>query len=96
MANEQTRLQPMKPMWTSSSQPPVLFRAGPLLVASSRVVLPQTCIQCGATPATETIKKNFTWHHPALYLLVVGGVLLYAVVAILIQKKNGTASSVLC
>jgi hypothetical protein len=44
-------------------------------------------VKC-ANPATEpSLKKIFSWHHPALYFLVLLGFFPYAIVASIIRKK---------
>jgi hypothetical protein len=47
--------------------------------------LPNRCVKCNA-PTHRTLKRNLRWHHPALYILIIGGVLLYALLALVLSK----------
>ena len=41
----------------------------------------------GNAPAEGYTKKfNLSWHHPALYLIVLAGVLIYVIVALIVRK----------
>jgi hypothetical protein len=33
------------------------------------------------------VVKTFRWHHPALYLVILAGVLIYAIVALIVRKS---------
>jgi hypothetical protein len=46
--------------------------------------LPDVCMQCGA-PAEERKSKLYTWYHPALNLLIFGGVPGWILLAVLSQ-----------
>jgi hypothetical protein len=49
--------------------------------------LPPPCVKCGAPANGKPINKTFSWHHPALYLLVLAGVLVYLLVAVIVRKS---------
>lgn len=49
-------------------------------------VLPPRCVKCNA-PAQHRVKKTLYWHEPWVYLTILGGVLIYALVALAIRKK---------
>src|SRR5262249_21825817 len=49
--------------------------------------LPPQCIKCGARANGKPVVKTFYWHHPALYLVILAGVLIYAIVAIVVRKS---------
>jgi len=51
------------------------------------VPLPPPCIKCGAPANGKPVNKTFYWHHPALYLLVLAGVLVYLLVAVIVRKS---------
>lgn len=49
--------------------------------------LPPRCIRCNA-PAQAPIRlRTLWWHSPALYALIVIGVLIYAIVAVIVRKR---------
>jgi hypothetical protein len=56
--------------------------------------LPQRCVKCNA-PTQHTLKRNLRWHHPALYILVVVGVLFYAIFS-MVLSKTATINVGLC
>jgi len=49
-------------------------------------ILPARCVKCNA-PAQHRIKKTLYWHEPWVYLTILGGVLIYALVALAIRKS---------
>lgn len=58
-----------------------------VVVVSKDADLPPRCVKCNA-PAEAPIKtRTYYWHHPALYLLVLPGLLIYAIVALIVRKK---------
>ena len=61
-------------------------RAGALLIVPTGGELPERCVRCNE-PATMEKRKTYSWHHPALYLLILPGILIYAVVATVVSKK---------
>jgi hypothetical protein len=48
--------------------------------------LPERCVKCNA-PTQRTLKRNLRWHHPALYILILGGMLLYFILAMVLSKS---------
>src|SRR3954470_1330729 len=72
--------------------PGELWRDGKLLVVSTFARLPDVCVKCNqpvpaGTPGSKRMTQKLTWHHPALYFLILPGVLIYAIVAMAVQKK---------
>lgn len=74
----------MNTVWRNNSQ----------LVMTKQALLPNRCIKCNA-PADEKLKRKLTWHHPALYLLILASLLIYAVVAMVV-RKTATVDVGLC
>src|SRR6185369_17496589 len=35
----------------------------------------------------QTLKRNLRWHHPALYIAVLGSLLLYAILSLVLSKS---------
>ena len=75
----------MKPIFNEPGAA-AAYRHGKLLVTTEGALLPSLCVRCGA-PHSEIITKRYAWHHPALFLLILLGVLIYVIAAIIIQKK---------
>ncbi|HJU84120.1 MAG TPA: hypothetical protein VJ600_07900 [Holophagaceae bacterium] len=58
-----------------------------MLVLRQGGSLPPRCVKCNA-PAELPIKaRRVYWHHPALYILAVINVLLYALVGLIVRKQ---------
>jgi len=62
-----------------------LWRQGNLLVMHKRAPLPDICLKSNQ-PAQRRLKRNLSWHHPAVFLLVFVSVLIYIIVALIIRK----------
>jgi len=63
-----------------------IWREGRLLVMHKRAVLPEVCVRSNE-PADGTIRRRMWWHHPLVYLALLGGLCPYVIVALLLQKK---------
>jgi hypothetical protein len=50
-------------------------------------VLPPFCVKCGAPANGKPVVKTFSWHHPALYLVILVGLLIYVIVALIVRKS---------
>lgn len=63
----------------------------PVAPLNQMVTLPPPCVKCGSPANDEPVIKTFSWHHPALYLLILLGILpgaiIYALVASSVRKK---------
>lgn len=68
------------------SEKPPLARKGNLLVVQKGAVMPPLCVKCGQ-PAGEPTRERYTWHTPWLYLLIIIGLLFYAIGYLLMRKK---------
>ena len=71
-----------------------IWRSKALLVMRKEASLPNRCIKCNA-PTAERLKRKLQWHHPALYLLILISILVYAVVAMVV-RKTATVDVGLC
>jgi hypothetical protein len=61
-----------------------LFMALPL--PRNPVYLPPSCVKCGAPATGKPVEKNFYWHHPAIYLVILISPLVYVIVAFAVRK----------
>jgi hypothetical protein len=50
------------------------------------VYLPPFCVKCGQPASGNPIVKRFSWHHPAVYLLILVALLIYVIVALIVRK----------
>jgi len=64
------------------------------LVMSRDAELPLRCVKCNV-PTHLRIKRKLSWHHPALYLIIIVALLIYLIVA-MILRKSATVEIGLC
>ena len=64
-----------------------IWRAGNLLVMRRDAQLPDRCIKTNQPANGKRFKATLYWHHPAIYLLILINLLVYAIVAIIVRKK---------
>ncbi|MBC7785262.1 MAG: hypothetical protein H7144_15610 [Burkholderiales bacterium] len=62
------------------------WRDGRRLRTTRTCTLPPNCVKCGQH-ATKFLTKAFYWHSPWLYLLILPGILVYAIVALVLRKQ---------
>jgi hypothetical protein len=62
-----------------------LWRQGNLLVMHKQAPLPDICLKSNL-PSERRLKRSLTWHHPALYLLVLLHVFIYIIVAMIVRN----------
>lgn len=80
------------PFSSFNPSPGELWRDGKLLVVPTFARLPHVCVKCNqpvseGTPGSKRLTQKLAWHHPALYFLILPGVLIYAIVVLALQKK---------
>ena len=89
---------PVIPYATPASMTPAHLPAeaawqdGPVLVVRKGVILPPLCVRCGDVAEGSFLKRSLSWHHPALYLLILfPGLLIYIIVASCVQERGSVA-----
>lgn len=63
-----------------------VWRLGRQLVMRKGAKLPDRCVKTNK-PAERWLKRTLYWHHPLLYILAFGPVILYAIIAIIVRHK---------
>jgi hypothetical protein len=63
------------------------YRDGKILVVPSGSSLPATCVKCGAPASGKPLTKTFSWHSAGYYFLIFLGLIVYVIVALVVQKK---------
>ncbi len=71
-----------------------VWRDGKKLVMSRDAELPPRCVKCNVATHLR-LKRKLSWHHPALYLIIVIALLIYLIVA-MILRKSATVEIGLC
>jgi hypothetical protein len=77
--------------FSTAPLPPAFVRDGSRLVVYSAGLaqnahLPLLCVKCGAPANGKPVAKNFSWHHPGFYFLILIGLLIYLIVALVVRK----------
>ena len=67
---------------------------GGLIISPPLIDLPHRCIYCNE-PGTKRLTMKYQWHHPGLYFIILVNLIIYAIVAMVVQKK-GQAQLSLC
>lgn len=62
-----------------------VWRKKSTLVMSRDAVLPYRCVKCNQE-TDRRLKRRLTWHHPALYLIILVALLIYLIVALIVRK----------
>jgi hypothetical protein len=63
-----------------------LWRQGKLLVMERDAALPDRCVKSNE-PCEGRLKRLLRWHHPAIYLVILANILIYAIVASLVSHR---------
>jgi len=56
------------------------------LVMDKNAVLPDRCVKCNEPAFGGRLKRKLSWHHPAIYLLLLVAFLIYLIVAMVLRK----------
>lgn len=64
-----------------------IWRDGNLLVMAREATLPDICIKSNQPTDGYRLKRKLSWHHPALAILIIISIPIYAIVAVLVSKR---------
>ena len=67
--------------------PAAMWRDGRLLVMRKDVTLPDICVKSNEPCQGRRLKRTMYWHHPAIFLTVLLGLLIYVVCALVLRKS---------
>jgi hypothetical protein len=62
-----------------------IWRDNSILVMTKDALLPGRCVKCNAY-TEERLRRKLSWHHPALFLLILFSILVFAIVAMVVRK----------
>jgi len=68
--------------WSSAG----VWRQKNMLVLHKNATLPDRCVKCNRPANGRKLTKKFMWHHPAWFLFIFAGVLIYLIVALIVRK----------
>ncbi|MEP6706292.1 MAG: hypothetical protein ABJC05_02165 [Pyrinomonadaceae bacterium] len=57
-----------------------------ILIFNKDATLPPRCVKCNS-PTDGSLRRKLSWHHPALYLLLLVGILIYVIIAAILSKR---------
>jgi hypothetical protein len=63
-----------------------VWQDGNLLVLRRGSVLPDRCIKCNAPAEGYRLRRNLSWHNPALFLTILAGLLIYVIIALIVRQ----------
>ncbi len=69
------------------ARPEGAWRDGKVVVLRAGAGLPSRCVKCNAPADGPTKWRRLYWHHPAIYLLILISILIYAIVALIVRKQ---------
>jgi hypothetical protein len=72
-----------------------VWRAGRKLVVPNPGMLPARCVKCNEPVPEGPRKMTFYYHHPALFLLILVNIMVFAIVA-LVSRKKGIVYVAIC
>ena len=64
-----------------------IWSDGKLLVVSRRALLPPVCVLTNQEPK-RSLKRTYYWHHPAVFLSIFAGLLIYVILALVLRKSQ--------
>src|SRR5262249_743652 len=70
---------------------PKLHREGRVLVVPTGATLPPSCVKCGTPLSVRFVSRKFRWHAPWVYVLILVALLVYVIVALIVQKSARVA-----
>jgi hypothetical protein len=62
------------------------------LVMIPDTALPPRCVKCNAPAEEPTKLRKVYWHHPAVYLLILINIIIYAIVGAIVRKRARVAA----
>jgi hypothetical protein len=71
-----------------------VWRDRATLVMTKDAQLPDRCVKCNV-PTTGRLRRRLSWHHPAIYLIILVALLIYLIVA-MVTRKSATVELGLC
>jgi hypothetical protein len=64
-----------------------VWRSGNKLVMHVNAILPDRCVKTNLPTHGQRLKRNLSWHHPSLYLLILLSVLIYLIVSLCVRSR---------
>ena len=65
----------------------LMWADGWKLVLLEGAVLPDNCVRCFAPAEGYRLKRNFSWHHPAIAIAILFSLPIYIILALVMRKR---------
>ena len=76
------------PVQTADSSSGIaVWRDGNVLITLPGAEMPQRCVKCNEPADRPTKPRKVYWHHPAIYLLLLFNIIIYAIVAVIARRR---------
>jgi hypothetical protein len=72
-----------------------VWQKNSVLIFSHQASLPERCVKCNMPTGGSGVSRKLSWHHPVIYLTILGGFLLYLILSLVLSKRS-TALIGLC
>lgn len=63
-----------------------IWSDGRSLFLTKGAVLPDRCVKCNGETGGYKLKRNLSWHHPLIYLVILFNLIIYVIVALIVRK----------
>ena len=64
-----------------------IWRDKATLILSKDASLPDQCVKCNAPANGVRLKRRLSWHHPAIYILILVAWIIYVILALVLRKQ---------
>jgi hypothetical protein len=81
-----TTQEPLVSMDTPPRLPSPIRVSGSSVIVPKTFEFPQVCLFTGATENLVKVRKQLAWHHPAVFLAILPGLLIYVILALILRK----------
>jgi hypothetical protein len=65
-----------------------VWREDGVLIVRKGATLPARCVKCNTPVTDDPVKRTFSWHHPAILLIILFNLLFYVIVALVVRKTG--------
>lgn len=85
-----TPVQPVAEKPVPPKQIQGVWSDGQYLVVAQNATLPSVCVVTNQKPV-KAITRSFYWHHPAVYISILAGLLIFVILALVLRKNQKLA-----
>ena len=75
----------------AAPETPGVFRDGKNVIVKRGAQLPPICLRCGQPANGGLLNKKYYWHERWIFLLLIPGIIFYAIAALIVRKSMDLA-----